>query len=359
MSLGKDLAAVRIKLELSLEEVQGQIKIPAHVLKSIENDSIFSEIETNKTYTRSFVRSYAKALRIPDELIVSALDSIEAGIYEPGMILDEELAKKHAPLIKPDVLDDSDEKSEPILIKPDIEEAPQKPTPTVENVNWADLGKRFSTPATNPKVVVPVIIALVIVIAAVLIFVFREPIFGLFSSNDDAAITDPIETNDSPLIANIIEDSSEVSSPELSTIDTNSETVVQAPSTISEQVSTFSNAISDTLTVTVYAAFDKLEPIRVTSDFNWRTNPFWMEQGQAYNFNFVDTLLVRGQYTRFLLMFNGHVIDDPFGNYYDDTFDSILLTRSVLNSEEYFVQPSSEFPYDVGAPDSLVFPLQN
>ncbi|MGB0347479.1 MAG: helix-turn-helix domain-containing protein, partial [Balneolaceae bacterium] len=46
MSLGKDLAAVRNKLGLSLEEIQSQIKIPAHVLKSIENDSIFNELES-------------------------------------------------------------------------------------------------------------------------------------------------------------------------------------------------------------------------------------------------------------------------------------------------------------------------
>lgn len=80
MSLGKDLAAKRKQLGLTLEEIQGQIKIPTHIIASIEDDSIFEQIETNKTYTE-VVRSYAKALGIHDQAIVDALDSIEAGLY--------------------------------------------------------------------------------------------------------------------------------------------------------------------------------------------------------------------------------------------------------------------------------------
>ena len=115
----------------------------------------------------------------------------------------------------------------------------------------------------------------------------------------------------------------------------------------------------DTLTLTVYAAFDKLEPIRITSDFTWRTNPFWMEQGQAFNFNFKDTILVRGQYSRLLLLFNGHIISNFSSNNYNETFDSILLTREILSADNFNAPPPNEFPFEVGAPDSLVFPLQN
>lgn len=363
MSLGKDLAALRNKLGLSLEEIQGQIKIPTDVLLSIENESIFEEIESNKTYTRSFVRSYAKALKLDDDLIVEALDSIEAGIYTPGSILEEELARKTIPLIKPDVLDEAEpEESEPVLKKPDIEEAPPKPAPTVENVNWADMGKRFNSPAAGQKIVLPVVIALVIVGAAVTIFIFREPIFALFTSSESDSIENVDDTQNQPLIS---DDETETGEELLSEGEENAGTetpLLQNPEQqISENIAptNFSTTIADTLTVTVYAAFDKLEPVRVTSDFNWRTNPFWMEQGEAFNFNFVDTLLVRGQYSRMLLLFNGHVIENPFQDYYDDAFDSIMLTRGMLNNEVYFAQPPSEFPYEIGAPDSLVFPLSN
>ncbi len=359
MSLGKDLAVVRNKLGISLEEIQSQIKIPAHVLESIEDDSIFSELESNKTYTRSFVRSYAKALGLADDLIVSALDSLEAGLYEHGTILDDELAKKHAPIGKPDVNEESTDANEPVLLKPDIEVAPQKPTPTVDNVNWADLGKKFSTPATNPKVLFPVIIALILIGIAIAIYIFREPIFGLFSSSETPEITQTTEPRNQQNEMNAVVDSSDVETniPEIEPDNAADQPSLDQPTSINTLP--FSSEVTDTLTITVYAAYDKLEPVRVTSDFNWRTNPFWMEQGQAFNFNFIDTVLVRGQYTRMLLMFNGHVIDDPFADYYDDTFDSILLTREDLSADIFYLAPPSEFPYEIGAPDSLVFPLQN
>ncbi len=360
MSLGKDLAAVRNKLGLSIDEIQNQIKIPADVLKTIEDDTIFGELATNKTYTRSFVRSYAKALGLADDLIVAALDSLEAGLYEHGTILDEELAKKHAPLINPEVLDDDAHSGEAKLVRPEIEEAPQKPTPTVENVNWADLGKQFSTQTSNPKILVPVIIALVIIGLAVIIYIYKEPILGIFSGSDEPEISETILGENETTNEGFIQDS-------VTTTSTNQDLATLPESAISTEVESgtsntnlgYSSVLSDTLTVTVYAAYDKLEPVRITSDFNWRTNPFWMEQGEAFNFNFTDTVLVRGQYSRMILLFNGHTIDNPFIDYYDETFDSILLTREALNSDFFLAPPPSEFPYEVGAPDSLVFPLQN
>jgi len=364
MSLGKDLAIVRNKLGLTLEEIQGQIKIPIYVIQSIENDSIFSEIETNKTYTRSFVRSYAKVLKLSDSLIVEALDLIEAGMYAAGTILDDELAKKHSPLIKPDVLDDHSENSKLIFVKPDIEEAPQKPTPTVENVNWADLGRQFNEPTANPKIIFPVVIALVIIGIAIVIYIYREPIFSIFKSSDEPEISEVLESNNQQILTDVVSDSTSLNTTDHAAQDSepvNNSILQNNDSQVSNSVYTtgFSSVLADTITVTVYAAFNKLEPVRITSDFNWRTNPFWMEQGEAFNFSFVDTLLIRGQYNRMLLLFNGHAIDDPFGNYYDNTFDSIILTRNILSDEQYFVQPPADFPFEIGAPDSLVSPLQN
>ncbi len=371
MSLGKDLTAKRKRLGLTLEEIQGQIKIPTQILASIEDDSIFDQIESNKTYTRSFVRSYAKALGIHDQAIVDALDSIEAGLYNPGSVLevdnalsieDEEVASEN--------LVTSDE-SEIILQKPDIEEKDPKPTPTVENVNWADLGKRFNAPAAGTKIILPVAIALVIILLAILIFIYREPIMGFFSSDDPVENAEVLgESDTTPLINDALIDSTALVAPstedlipevqdapqELLAEETEDNDEPERPRAVNLP---FSNALTETLTVSVYAAFDKLEPVRVTSDFNWRTNPFWMEQGQAYNYNFTDTLLVRGQYTRMLLLFNGHVIEQPFENYYDDSFDSIMLTRTILDDEKYFIQPSAVFPFEVGPPDSLVYPLSN
>ncbi|MBO6792600.1 MAG: helix-turn-helix domain-containing protein [Balneolaceae bacterium] len=371
MSLGKDLAAKRKRLGLTLEEIQGQIKIPTHIISSIEDDSIFEQIETNKTYTRSFVRSYAKALGIHDQAIVDALDSIEAGLYNPGSVLDDDIALSAEEEADSDESLVTSDESKIVLQKPDIEEKDPKPTPTVENVNWADLGKRFNAPAASTKIILPVAIAFVIIVLAILIFIYREPIMGFFSSDDPIENAEVLGDEEAtPLVNDALIDSTALDAtstedliPEVQ--DTPQELLDEETEDSDEPASPravnlpFNDSLTETLTVSVYAAFDKLEPVRVTSDFNWRTNPFWMEQGQAYNFNFTDTLLVRGQYTRMLLMFNGHVIEEPFENYYDDSFDSIMLTRTILSDEKYFVQPSAVFPYEVGPPDSLVFPLSN
>ena len=74
MSLGKDLATIRKGLGLTLEEIQNAIKIPTHILKSIEDDSIYDSEEHNTTYIRSFIRSYARGLKIDDDKVVAALE---------------------------------------------------------------------------------------------------------------------------------------------------------------------------------------------------------------------------------------------------------------------------------------------
>ncbi len=353
MSLGKDLASIRKKSKLSLEQIQSQIKIPAHILNSIESDEIFNELNSNKTYTRSFVRSYAKGLGIADKLIVSALDAVEAGTYEKGAIFEEGFSKKHTPLINPNILEapvesiDNPEKGLTDRLKP-----------TINTINWAEMGRKFSTPATNPKIFIPVLIAFILVSSVVLIYHFRTSIMGIFTSTETEEVvsfSEPFNQDKS----SITSDSSSTTS-NLTEAPIVEETEIKLDNNdlkLKKPSLPYSSTLSDTLSLIVYAAFDKLEPVRVTSDFNWRTNPFWMEQGQAYTFNFMDSVLVRGQYSRFLLLFNGHVIDEVNSKYYDEAFDSIVLTREILSADNFLAQPPEIFPYEVGAPDSLIAPL--
>ncbi|HCI71511.1 MAG TPA: hypothetical protein DHV30_13330, partial [Balneola sp.] len=62
MSLGSDLETIRKEKNLSLEDIFEVTKIPVHTLISIEKDTLFKSSSESKTYLRSFVRSYAKAL---------------------------------------------------------------------------------------------------------------------------------------------------------------------------------------------------------------------------------------------------------------------------------------------------------
>ena len=353
MSLGKDLASIRKKLKLSIEQIQSQIKIHAHILVSIENDAIFNDQSSNKTYMRSFVRSYAKALGLTDELIVSALDAVETGTYESGNILELDISKIKTTTNQPNELEDSVESS-----NTSNRGSLDRGKPSINTVNWAEMGRKFSTPATNPKIFIPVLIALILVSSVAIIFHFRTSIMSIFSSSETEEVgyfSEPFSQDES-IIAS-----------DLSTITSNltEESIVEEIAIkLAEEDAKFkgtslphSSILSDTLSLIIYAAFDKLEPVRVTSDFNWRTNPFWMEQGQAYAFNFIDTVLVQGQSSRFLLLFNGHVIDYARSKYFDEAFDSIVLTRKILSADNFLAQPPEIFPYEVGAPDSLIAPL--
>lgn len=345
MSLGKDLATIRRELGFSLEEIQSSVKIPLLTLKSIENDSIFQSTEHNHTYIRSFVRSYARALHLNDEDVVKALDAVEAGNYDHNL-LEKETSESESPEKS------ASDENEPFDLKkispPDIEKAPQKAKPTVENVNWADLGKKFSLQESGSKAWI-LIVAIFFVLALIATgFYFREEIIGFFDTSSGEVI-EPAENNFPTLPQPAVEtDSVNTSSlplPESS----NNETAVN-----SETTQNSLGSLPEILTISVYAAYDKLEPVRVTSDLNWRINPFWMEQGEAYNFDFDDSVLVRGQYSRMLLLFNGHVIQNH-RQYYDPEFESLLITRSILDTPTYLAPSTGEYPDGITAPDSLVY----
>lgn len=357
MSLGNDLASIRKKSGASIEEVHSSVKIPIHILVSIEDDSIFESTEHNTAYIRSFIRSYARALKINDSDIVSALDSVEAGIYENDLVTSTDQRKVDEKEER-----DTVKKETPFSLSevspPSIETAPIQEKPSVESVNWADVGKGFAKNESRPKNWFLFIGLFLVVVLLALGFYFRSEIAGLFSSSDSASIEVPTNTEfpTAPSASAIISDSSdsEINTP-ASDSDSEIESTPITPPLARRTLTTSSD--SDTLSIVVYAAFDVLDPVRVTSDFNGRTNPFWMESGEAYVFDFNDTLLVRGQYSRMLLLYNGHVVENPVQNYFNDEFDSIMLTRSILSNEVYFTPPPSEFPYEVGAPDSLVYKI--
>lgn len=349
MSLGNDLASIRKKIGLTLEEVQSSIKIPLYTLESIEDNSIFDSTEHNAAYIRNFIRSYARALKINDQDIVNALDEVQGGIYagslipstEERAVNDIEKSQKAANEVPPPF-------SLSNVSPPDIEVAPVKEKPSVESVNWADVGKRFANEEPSSKSWLIGIIIFVVIVLFASLFFFRNEIMGMFSSSS----SEPIEassgiSNEDPLAF----------IPSTTIEDENQDADTVAIPSITSPIVANRNPIGEGLTVAVYAAFDILDPVRVTSDLNWRTNPFWMEQGQAFNFDFNDTLLVRGQYTKMLLLHNGHVIENARSRYFNSEYNSILITRSILDDARYASSPPSDFPYEVGAPDSIVYVL--
>lgn len=407
MSLGKDLESIRKSKHLTLEDIQNAIKIPTYTISEIENDRIWTESTQSKTYIRSFIRSYARFLGIPEKEIVSALDARESGNYNSNLLAgsgeadDADDSQEDSPVDKAGAkpgdepkervdTDSGDEENESeteentvsgtfkpsaagqrnprqstIIVNP--EDAPPEPgsapdpsksdkteggrskpvrqvsaaKPSVSSINWADMGKKFNPATHSPKAWLLISLTLLIIVLIALGIFFSSELSSLFSSA-------PAESSGSEenMTAIIDPDSTQFSIPgnSASGLVNNSENRQTVPS-----------ELGDTLTVAVYAAYGILDPVRVTSDFNWRTNPFWMEQGQAFNFDFRDTLLVRGQYEDLELLFNGHVIENPRQNYFSEEYNSLMITRDILNRSPFNSPAPATFPLNVPAPDTIVY----
>ena len=360
MSLGKDLASIRKNQNLTLEDIQNAVKIPLNTLESIEDDSIFSDPEMNKTYVRSFVRSYAKVLKIPDEEIVQALDEAEEGSYTGSLIGDsaQDISETEFKLDPKDTLPDEGQKD----VEPGIqdtamepEQPKQTPPPPKEDpINWADMGRKFSTASKNSRIWFFALILLIVVALGTTGYLFWDDLGSLFESEpeqtEQTAAEQPEENIIPPTpVDSLVVTENDETQPEETPVFENEEEAETPSGPIQ---------LGDTLTVTVYAAYGQLEPVRITSDLNWRTNPFWMEEGESYYFDFQDTLLVRGQYSRLLLLFNGHVIENPRQNYFNTAFNSIMITRDILDQPNYLAPPPRDFPLNVGAPDSTQYRIR-
>ncbi len=84
--IGRDLKLLRTQKKFSLEEVYQLTKIPLHRLEGIENGRAFKELVKEPTVLRSFIRGYGKALGIPDQTMVEALDLDKTGRYSQELI---------------------------------------------------------------------------------------------------------------------------------------------------------------------------------------------------------------------------------------------------------------------------------
>lgn len=357
MSLGKDLATIRKSQNLTVEDIQNAIKIPLDTIKSIESGKIFDDPSMNKTYVRSFVRSYAKVLKLNDEDVVKALDDMEVGIYSGHLLAGTDSSEDHTPtsgIYEQEEQQDDDPaafesfSSSSETEVPDTPEKPKSSSPdqVEEPINWADMGRKFTTAGKSSKVWLGISFLIVLGLIAGSTYIFWDDITSVFA--------EPAATEQEPL-----DPPSDQESLIPVPVDT-SITGEQQTNSDPGDLSTANEPITlgDTLTLTVYAAYGQLEPVRVTSDFNWRTNPFWMEEGEAYNFDFRDTLMVRGQYSRMLLLFNGHIIENPRQNYFNTSFNSIMITRSILDQPELLEPAPAEFPLEIGAPDSTVYQIR-
>ncbi|MDZ7755256.1 helix-turn-helix domain-containing protein [Rhodohalobacter sp.] len=355
-SLGKDLIKIREHLGLTIHDIQDATKIPLSTLQSIEDDSIFEESKEIQTYIRGFVRTYGRKLRLDDQLVLEALDAVEVGGYNHQLLKSyPELAP---PSAKPVDKKIPEEKTEDVSTdKPkeeteDIDQtgsalqkdehktakypkkSPPPEPPNVRNINWADMGKRFSTNRNNAPVRLIGIGLIVLVVLLLTYYIF---------TNDFFATDEPQIVNSPPVPEETIQED-ESGIPLEITDEPTQEPVIDVPT-----------ELQDTLYLMIYAATDRLEPVRVWSDLKPRIDPYWLEEGAAFNFEFNDTIRVRGQYGRMLLFLNGHRIENFRQQYFNEEENSVELTRDIFDDEERWASPVPlELPPNVAEPDSVV-----
>lgn len=375
-SIGKDLAAIRSNLELTIQDIQYATKIPVSTLTAIENDSIFEMQDEGKTYIRSFIRSYGRALKIQDEILIKALDQFEAGNYNHLLLQhDQDLTKKsdsekadpgtnsiqeeyssteenvadnsksHSELSDTEITSkgtsETDQPSEHSIteeLQPKANTAPKVTAtsvsasgePDIKNVDWANLGQKFSKEKSKAPTWLISLIILLLVTAGGFYLLHA---FGFFSSDSESANEVSVTGNQN--------------APGSLSLDVH-EPEERAPD---QEIGA---TLEDILYVTIYAAFERLDPVRVWSDLKPRLDPYWLEQGVALQFEFTDTVRIRGNYPNMLLFKNGHLIERFYDETFSETENALELTRSFFNSDPKWATPIPlELPEGVAEPDTI------
>lgn len=327
-TLHADLIAIRDARGLTTTDVQARTRMPDSVLREIESGSIFTKPDSQKTYVRSFVRSYAKAIQISDTDAVRALDEFFAGAYD-GFLRETYLGESRPEIAEgePEVQMlkrivtstlGAEEFTRPDPSRPHNQMTP--PPPDLSQVNWSGIGAGISRIRPGLLVLSVAVLATLGVMAAA----WWTNGFGLLTESEEVPErVSAIQPVDEPAP---VPDSTMVAHPD---------------------------PLPETLELLVYAVYDRLEPIRVQTDFSPEVNPYWVEYATAMRFQFQNQISIRGAFPRFILLFNGHVIPDK------EAFlvggNTLTIRRDYLENEPLFrTAPPDSLPGGLPYPKSIV-----
>lgn len=374
-SLGKDLAHIRNEQELSLEDIHESTKIPIRILQSIEDGTIFDEFEENATYIRSYVRSYAKALSIDEKQIIYALNKVEKGDYSGSLQslfsekpkrtfeYDEEVQKEeeepdssekqddmvhdHSPEFEPHSDSSTQNTSEPSISSKSYIGYDRS---SIRSVDWADMGKKFQPlKSVRSRTWIGIVIILLLATAGGTFFYFyeTEPI-EVESTNNTGITTPGNESSD-----NVSTDSLELN---ITTKEEQQDTTEQQTSPTNDDFENETlSSLPDTLNVVLYAAYGKLEPVRVFTDVMDDINPYWIEEGEAIRFNFVNEMTIRGQTSRMVLLLNGHPVPNLREEFYNPDTRLLEINRSYFEDDPQWLEPAPDsLAIDAPPPSSII-----
>lgn len=375
-SLGKDLAHIRNEQELSLEDIHESTKIPIYILQSIEDGTIFEEFEENATYIRSYVRSYAKALSIDEKQIIFALNKAEKDDYSGSLqSLFSEKPKRTFEYDEEESLDDGEEEPDSSEKQDDMvhDHSPEfqshsdsstqntsKPSSSksyprtdrsnIKSIDWADMGKKFQPlKSVRSRTWIGIVIILLLATAGGTFFYFyeTEPI-EVESTNNTGITTQGNESTD-----NVSTDSLEL---DITPREEQQDTTEQQTSSINNEFENETlSSLPDTLNIVLYAAYGRLEPVRVYTDVMDDINPYWIEEGEAIRFNFVNEMTIRGQTSRMVLLLNGHPVPNLREEFYNPDTRLLEINRSYFEDDPQWLQPAPDsLAIDAPPPSSII-----
>ena len=281
-------------------------------------------------------------------------------------------------------------KETPIPEKKPSGKPPTSSTKTADKVNWAQMGKRFNAQQeSKSNVLLITILAVITVSLLVFGFLYRSTISSWFAgfseapSENTTEVTDP--NSDNVIIAdslsgNNLSGNSARSSQDSEITGTTNRDEQQSPNSEANESETSQREAAvelaqaetapldsialrnlaqfpDTLQIVIYAAYDKLNPVRVGSDLRESVFPLWMEQGEAYYFDFNEEITIRGQFSRMLILFNNTVIEAPLERFSGVQENTVRLTRERLAAAEFEAKPDLILPDGVSEPDSIVYTI--
>lgn len=339
-SLGNDLAIIRKNQGISLEEVHESTKIPKHILNAIEDDSLFQDVSGTTAYIRGFVRSYASILSIEEREIIHALDQMEKGSYNGSLVDDELRPEEPDPVASKETNSENDENNDTPTNTPS-KDIVLKKSDKVTSIDWVNMAERFSPFSKRRPKWKPVFFTLVIFgVAAFLFywFYFRPP-------TENAQNPSQQET---PMQATVPSGTLQSSSPAIENNDSAELTL-----STEDQLEGPKEKLSDTLSIVLYAAYGKLEPVRVFTDVTENLNPYWIDEGEAIQFNFVNEFQFRNGINNIVLLMNGHSITNFKEQFFNPQTGRIEINRSFFEDDPKWLQPPSD-SLNIGAPHPSV-----
>jgi hypothetical protein len=400
-----DLKAIREKNKMSVQDIYERTRLTDEMIRLIETGEIYSRPDANKTYMRSFTRTYARAIGISDEDIATALDYQDADMYE-GFLAEKYLgagpgSEKKTASGKPDKSKPAEESSVADKIrKPggfrsgisggfgkEMDQEKEKKS-GAETHAESESRKKAGTeniPASGPD---------------------SEDDYGTgdeFEHEDDPGTT---ATGTASIFSPTIPESAtypatgKPADGDINWADVNRKIVPgsrrngvlvvvgiigiilitvliylvagtnepdadlavapgprldQLPSDtlgapLSPDTEQLAAALPDTLRLTVYAARGNLEPVRILSDLYNLQRPFWIEAGHAMQFEFMQEIQIRGNLERMILMYEDRVITD---------FQAIDTENRVIriSREQFLRDPTMRSFSSEDMPDDLPRPV--